>query len=268
MHDLSWIRYPQTHPIERVRALDRFFGKGLEQASLILTDSSFVRQELMSEFRLPPQRIRVVPLAAGEAFRPAAVAQLEPTLTKYHLTPERYFLSVGTLEPRKNLKIVLQAYERLPTPLRERYPLILAGGSGWKNEALQRLLDPLEARGQVRRLGYLPQADLVALTAGACTLVYPSLYEGFGLPPLEAMSCGVAPVVSNVASLPEVVGDAGIQVDPADVQALTQALRSLAEDDALRSRLGALSLQRASAYSWQRCAAETADAYREVMASR
>jgi glycosyltransferase involved in cell wall biosynthesis len=262
VHDLSWIRYPQTHPPERVRAMDRYFEPALRRATLLLTDSEFVKSELVDVFGVAAQRILAIPLGLDPIFKPLGPSQTQPVLQRLELAHGGYFLSVGTLEPRKNLQATVNAYARLPTAVRERHPLVLAGMKGWRTTAIERVLQPLVDSGQVRMLGYLTREDLAVVTAGALAMVYPSIYEGFGLPPLEAMGCGVPPISSNVSSLPEVVGDAGLQVDPADVDAVAGAMLALASDEALRAALSRRSLARAASYTWERCVAQTAAAYR------
>ena len=184
------------------------------------------------------------------------------------LVPGGYLLSVGTLEPRKNVKTTLQAYASLPAAWRKRHPLVFVGLRGWHGSELDAALQPLLASGDVRVLGYLDRDRLAAVTAGARALVYPSLYEGFGLPPLEAMGCGVPPIVSGDTCLPELVGDAGLTVPALDVAAVANAMRLLCEDDALRARLSGRAVERAAGYTWKRCADETVAVYRRAMSRR
>ncbi|AMO25459.1 hypothetical protein UC35_14350 [Ramlibacter tataouinensis] len=265
VHDLSWVRYPQTHPAERVRDMDRYFEPGLRRATLVLTVSEFVRRELIEVFGLAPQRVLAIPNGLDPVFRPMPAPATRDVLAAHGLSHGAYFLSLGTLEPRKNIETTLRAYARLPQELRQRLPLVLAGMKGWRTSAIDSVMAPLLASGQVRLLGFVEREALAAVTAGALALVYPSLYEGFGLPPLEAMGCGVPAIVSNVSSLPEVVGDAGIQVAPMDDAQLADAMRGLAEDAGLRARLSLRSLERAAAFTWDRCAAETKAAYARAL---
>ena len=268
VHDLSWIRFPETHPVERVRAMDRYFEPALRKAALLLTDSDFVRRELVEVFGIDPAMIRPILLGLDPIFRPRTAAETEPVLRRLELEHGGYFLSVGTMEPRKNMKATVAAYSRLPAELRHRHPLVIAGMKGWRTSALETLLDPLVASGEVRMLGYLSREDLAIVTAGALTMVYPSVYEGFGLPPLESMGCGVAPIASDRSSLPEVVGQAGLLVDPDDVPQLTQAMTRFAQDAALRQVLSQAALERARTFTWARCVRETVDAYRVAAAAR
>lgn len=267
VHDLSWIRYPETHPSERVRAMGRYFEPALRGAALLLTDSNFVKGEILEVYGGDPDRIVPVPLGLDPLFRPCSPDETAPVLGRLRLEHGRYFLSVGTLEPRKNLQATIQAYAALPPALRAHYPLVLAGMKGWHTSAMERLLAPLVESGEVRVLGYLAREDLAKVTAGALTMVYPSLYEGFGLPPLEAMGCGVPPIISTAGSLLEVVGDCGLVVEPHDVDALGAAMTRMAEDSQLRERLAARSLERAATFTWQRCVQATVDAYRRAAAS-
>lgn len=262
VHDLSWIRYPETHPPERVKAMNNYFEPRLRRASLLLTDSVFVKDEIVRTFGIDPGLVRALPLGVDEVFHPRQADETQPLLSNHGLQHGSYFLAVGTLEPRKNVQGTIAAYAALPEATRNRHPLVLAGMKGWQTSAIERLLSPLVRNGQVRMLGYLPRAELATVTAGARAMVYPSLYEGFGLPVLEAMACGVPAITSNVSSLPEVVGDAGIMVDPGDTDALARAMDSVADDEALHAALSRKALAQAAQFSWERCAAETAAAYR------
>jgi alpha-1,3-rhamnosyl/mannosyltransferase len=266
VHDLSWIRYPEMHPVERVRAMDKFFEPGLRRASRVITDSQFVKQELIEVFGIRPEIIHPVLLGADDLFQPQDAAQTQPVLQGLSLTHGRYLLAVGTLEPRKNLQVALEAFASLPASLRERFPLVLVGMKGWKTSALEQKLAPMVASGQVRQLGYLSRQDLATVMAGATAMVYPSVYEGFGLPPLESMACGVPVIASNVSSIPEVVGDCGLLIDPADAQALALKMAQLLEDEVLRSQLADRALARSQLFSWAKCTDQTVDVYKAAVA--
>ncbi len=261
VHDLSWIRYPHMHPAERVKAMDRYFESGLHRATLVITDSQFVKQELIEVFGLRPEKIHPVALGADARFVPQSPDQTRHTLSRHHLQHGHYLLVVGTLEPRKNLQIALQAFMAMPRPLRQRYPLVLVGMIGWHASPLQAQIAPLLVTGEVRQLGYLASDELATIMAAACALVYPSVYEGFGLPPLEAMACGVPVIASNVSSIPEVVGDNGILLDPSDITGLTEAMTTLTTAPEIRASLSARALQRSRSFSWDQCASETRHIY-------
>jgi alpha-1,3-rhamnosyl/mannosyltransferase len=266
-HDLSWIRFPEMHPPERVRAMHKYFEPSLRRAQRVLTDSEFVRREIVEVFGIDPNRIRAIPIGLDTAFRPMREDETRPALARHGLRHGEYLLSVGTLEPRKNLERTVRAYGLLPAALRARHPLVIAGASGWRTQGIETVLGPLVANGEAKVLGYLERGELAAITAGATAMVYASLYEGFGLPPLEAMGCGVPAVASNVSSLPEVVGDAGLLVDPTDVEAIAAAMRTVVEDAPLRSALAAKALARSARFTWEACADETYAAYRDALAS-
>ncbi|ROZ77464.1 glycosyltransferase family 1 protein [Ramlibacter sp. WS9] len=264
VHDLSWIRHPETHPPERVRALERHFEPALRGAARVITGAAFIKQEIMQVFGLPGTLIDVIPHGRDPAFRPLPADETSRVLGPAGLVHGGYFLCVGTLEPRKNLVLAIQAHALLPAALRARHPLVVAGMKGWGDSAVGKQLSAKVAAGDVRLMGYLERGDLVRLTAGALAMVYPSLYEGFGFPPLEAMACGVPAVTSNTSSLPEVVGDAGLMVDPSDVEGLSAAMRELAQDPGRRGDLSARSLSRAQGFSWERCALATQATYRKA----
>jgi alpha-1,3-rhamnosyl/mannosyltransferase len=176
-------------------------------------------------------------------------------------------LYVGTIEPRKNLETLLDAYSRLPMSVRKRWPLILAGYQGWRNSAILDRIELASNEGWARYLGFIPRDDLPLLFAGARLFTFPSLYEGFGLPVLEAMQSGVPVVCSDSSSLPEVAGGAALMGIPGDVEALTSLLWQGLEDENLRNAAIKSGLDNASAFSWRRCANETLKVYRKVLES-
>ncbi len=265
IHDLSHALYPQFHPATRVSYMNRALPGTLRRANHLITDAESVRQEVIQHYGWPPERITAIPLGVDACFSPRRAAQTGPVLHHYGLQPGGYTLYVGTIEPRKNLLGLLDAYERLPPALRQRWPLVLAGSRGWHSVAIHDRMDRAVAAGWARYLDFVTQDDLPCLYAGAHLFAYPSIYEGFGLPPLEAMASGVPVVTSNVSSLPEVVGAAALLVNPHDVIALSEALQLGLEDDGWRADAAALGLQRAAELTWGACVDATLAVYQNVV---
>lgn len=264
VHDLSHIRYPQFHPPERVSFLNRHLPVALQRADLVLTDSYFVAQEIMDVFATPAGKITVTHLGADVASRSRSQEDEDATLQQFKLRQSGFVLSVATLEPRKNLERLIDGYAALPDALRHDYPLVLVGGGGWKNTSLLSRFGELEARGEAIRTGYLPREQVLDLYASAALFAYPSLYEGFGLPVLEAFASGVPVLTSNISSLPEISGGAALEVDPLSVGAITEGLHALLGDTALRRRYASLGIERAKAFSWKHCAEQTLAVYRQL----
>ena len=267
VHDLSWIRHPETHPKQRLAAMGRHFPRSLERASAILTDCSFVKQELVETFGLNPESVTPVLLGVSPDFIPRAPAECNAFLADHGLAHGKYVLSVGTLEPRKNIPTLIDAYSMLPADLQQRFPLVLVGMRGWLTSGLEARMKPLVERGVIKPLGYVADEMMPLIYSGAAAFVFPSLYEGFGLPPLEAMACGTPVISSRSSSLPEVVGDAGVLVDPMNVDALAESLRRVLEDRAFAEVLAQQGIKRAAGFSWKKTAAETIAVYRRALAT-
>jgi alpha-1,3-rhamnosyl/mannosyltransferase len=265
IHDLSPLRYPETHPADRVRNIREYLPKAVEQAARIIVDSAFVKREVMDLLGVDAGRVRPILLGVTAEFKPRGEEETAACLRKYGLQHGGFMLAVGTLEPRKNLLQGIEAHAALPAQVRDRMPFVVAGAKGWLTDALEKRISAAEACGEVRWLGYVPAEDLPLLYAAARLLIYPSIYEGFGLPVLEAMASGVPVVTSDRASLPEVAGDAAIMIDPDDRDALRDAILSLAEDDRYARERAALGVAQARRFSWERCAQETIAVYREVL---
>ncbi|AMO94124.1 glycosyl transferases group 1 family protein [Collimonas fungivorans] len=264
VHDLTHVHFPQTQPGDRLREIERRLPSALARVSRILVDSAFIGQEIKKHFGVPDQKVVVAPLASSAVFQPRVEQQLSVRLNNMGLAYRGFILSVGTLEPRKNLLLTLKAHARLPAPLRERFPLLVVGMPGWQAQELDGALAQAVSAGHVRLAGYLDQADLACVTAAAKIMVFPSLYEGFGLPVLEAMASGTPVITSDCASLPEVAGAAAAYVDPQDEAGLTEQMRRLLEDDRAWMGQRIAGLERSVQFSWRKCAAITAEVYRQA----
>lgn len=264
IHDLSFLHYPQFHPKKRVDWLSAQLPKTLKRADYLITDSNIIRDELIGDFGVSPDRVRTVYLGASEDYRVQDSEQTLSTLQRYKLQHGRYVLFVGTLEPRKGVDTLLDAWSSLPQALREEFPLVLAGAPGWQNQQLGERIKTLEATCGLRQLSFVPGADLPALYAGAATFAYPSLYEGFGLPVLEAMQCAVPVICTDDTSMSEFAQGSARLMERSNAEHLRQHLLELLSDPQARLQLAQSGLQRAADFSWKRCAQETLEIYRQV----
>lgn len=264
IHDLSHYVWTKGHPPERVRYLQAEMNLSLMRASALITDTEYTRQEVARYFGWPLDKIHAVHLASGPEFAPRSAEELAPPLVAQGLVPGAYTLFTGTVEPRKNIGTLLDAYSRLPAALRSSCPLVVCGYRGWQSDALHRRLEQAQAQGWVKYLGFVPNETLPLLMAGARLFAYPSHYEGFGLPVLEAMASGVPVVCSNATTLPEVSGGAAAMHDPNDVDVLLGHLQRGLEDNAWRHQAREQGLVQAGRFSWERCAHETMAVYQAV----
>lgn len=260
---------PMLHPEwikNDLRSLKSWlFNSSIRQADHVITISEHSKQDMVEHLALAPERISVTPLGVDPIyFHRIDDIQREAILNKHRLKPG-FFLFVGTLQPRKNLPRILQAFQQLSAAARKEHPLIIVGRDGWNNEDLLPQLQALEQRGEGRWLSYLPQTEVMALLQSAGALMFPSLYEGFGLPVIEAFAAQCPVIASNSTSLPEVTGDAAWSVDPYDVDSISDAMGNLLANESLRNQKIQLGMVRARHYTWQECARQTLDVYRKVL---
>ena len=253
VHDLSHILYPEYHPKERVEYLDKELKKSLDTSDKIIAISNATKDDLIKYNLADAKKIEVIYNGVSSSFKPLHQHdKSDEILKKYDLKVKSYFLFVGTLEPRKNLQLLLKSYMLYIQKVQDPTPLILVGGGGWKSEVFDELLQEALNSLHVKALGFVKDEELAVLYAGAKVFVYPSVYEGFGLPPLEAMASQTAVITSNVSSLPEVVEDAGMLIDPLDEEKLLEAMMLLDTHDELRNSYEQKGLIQAKKFSWDR----------------
>lgn len=266
VHDLSFIRDPDSADDALRAFLERVVPRSVRRADHVLADSQATREDLISLWGTPASKITVIPGGVEARFRPVTDPEaLRAVRGKYGLGEGPFILSVGTLQPRKNIIRLIQAF----APLAARQPdlsLVIAGGRGWKYQQI--LAEParLQIAGRVHFTGFVADADLPTLYSAAEVFAFPSLYEGFGLPILEAMACGTPVAASNSSSLPEVTGDAGLSLDPLAVASWTEGLERLLSDGALRAELAARGRARAGGFGWEKAAGELLGVYRRLIA--
>jgi glycosyltransferase involved in cell wall biosynthesis len=262
VHDLIFHLFPQHHKRLNYWYLNAAMPLYCHRAKAIIAVSQATKRDLVRIYGLDPAKITVVHEAAAPHFTPALPAQVAQVRARYAL-PNQYLLHVGTIEPRKNLNRLLEAVHRL-REAGEDVHLVVVGSKGWLYQGFFQRLEELDLEDAVQLPGYIPDADLPAVYSGASSVVVPSLYEGFGLPLLEAMSCGAPVVCSNASSLPEVGGDAARYFDPTDVPAMADAILTVWRDEALREAMRQRGLARAAQFSWAQAAEETQIVYEQV----
>lgn len=263
LYDLSLAVMPEHHPAERVAKFERQMPIALKQTSHIITISETIREEIIRVLGWPADRVTCTYLGVRPTLKPLPRSTTERTLHELGLPP-RYLLYVGTLEPRKNLLMLMQAYCHLPAEVREKCPLLLVGGWGWNIGEMADYLDSHARHHGVIHLGYVPEERLCALYNGARALVYPSLYEGFGLPPLEMMACGGPVLASTAGALAELFGQHADLIDANDSHGWIHALNRIISDDDWHAHLCDGVQRHANRFTWKRCAEETLAVYQRV----
>jgi glycosyltransferase involved in cell wall biosynthesis len=267
IHDLCFLTHRATFTRRMWLYFRIFLPLAVRRARIVLTVSDTSRQALIDLMHVGPEKIRVIPNGIAEEFQPPAdEARLCRVRERYGL-PSAFILYVGTLEPRKNVLRLLQACQRLWSAGAVPHKLVIAGKQGWLFREVVDFVDQAALHEHVLFTGYVARADLPALYALATLLVYPSLCEGFGLPPLEAMACGTPVIGSNCSALPEVLGQAARLVDPLDVDTLAATIHTVLGDDRLRATLRSRGLERARRFRWDTSARQTLELYAEVTRS-
>lgn len=267
VHDLAFLLYP--HFLTKESA--KYYGQidqAVRRTDHIIAVSEATKHDLMQRLGVPENKVTVIYEASSPQYRPLPAEETrEYVRRKFNLEGD-YILFVSTIEPRKNVPGLLQAYRKLLDSYKVKAKLVLAGGQGWLFDEVFATAGRLNLTDDVRFLGRVETDDLPYLYNAARLLVHPSFYEGFGLPPLEAMACGIPVIVSNVSALPEVVGDAGLRVDPQNISELAVGMQRLLVDEGLRAEMIQKGLARAACFSWDRAARETLEVYRKVSQSR
>ena len=265
IHDCTFLTHPEFHLPANIDHCLRGTRLAIERADAIIAVSESTRRDLIERMGAPADRIVVTLEAADPGLaRVTDAARLDAVRQRYDL-PERFVLFLGAMEPRKNLPRLLEAFAALAPALRQEFYLVVAGAQGWLNDSVHEQVQKLGLADSVTFPGYIEQDDVAALYSLATVFAYPSQWEGFGLPVLEAMACGTPVLTSSVSSLPEVAGDAAVLVPPTDVDAIADGLGRLLEDSALRADLAVRGPRRAAQFSWDRCARETLAVYEAVV---
>ena len=262
IHDLSLLLYPETHVEKLVRRARYRLPLMARKATKIITATEFVKKQVSEHLQVDPAKIEVTPYAPRSTFRPLSRSETEETRTRLGIE-ENFILFVGTVEPRKNLITLLRAFAEILRSTELRPQLVIAGQKGWLTGETMNYVESEGLGERVNFTGYVTDDDLRALYSCCAVCVYPSLYEGFGLPPLEAMACGAPVIASNVPSLSEAVGQAALTIPPTDVQRLAQGLVEMIRDEGKRSHFARAGLEHAAQFSWERTAQLTLDVYRK-----
>lgn len=267
IHDLSPLLHADKHEARLARRARRRLPLAVRSSSMIITAAESAKREICEHLRVRPERVAVTPFAPRRSFRPVPLEETIETRGRLGVEDE-FILFVGTIEPRKNLLTLVRAFDEIMRHTPQRPQLVIAGREGWMMEELYSLIRQSGIGERVLFTGYVSEDDLRALYSSCRVSVYPSLYEGFGLPPLEAMACGAPVITSDISTISETVGRAARLVAPTDAQALASAIVELLENEAERKSLSSAGLKRAAQFSWEKTARLTLDVYKKVMGEK
>lgn len=266
VHDMVYRTYPETVRGRTKKILDMGLASSMKRADMIVTVSEFSKSEIIRYFPQHEAKIRVVPCGVDlDRFKPCQQPERIPEVKKKLGIEGEYFLYVGTIEPRKNLERLINAYNIFCQREKDAPKLVLAGGKGWLYDGIFQRVTDLKLEEKVLFTQYIPDEDMNPLMCGALAFVFPSIYEGFGIPPLEAMACGVPVLASNAASLPEVTGDCAVTCDPYSAEEIAEGLHRLYSDSELRTDLSRRGLERAKTLTWDSSAEKLYSVYKELM---
>lgn len=267
IHDLSHIKYPEYHPPRRVKFLSKNLPNSLINAEHILTGSDFIRQEIINLLNISENRVTRIYHGVSERFKPRIFSETYFVLNKYRLSKKKYLLFVGTLEPRKNLIRLILSFNKLSVQQKREYPLVIIGIMGWCNSKLKNLIISLINAKQLYYLGYVSDFDLPYLYSGAYGFIYLSIYEGFGLPLLEAMASGIPILAARGSATNEITEDSAILVDPFNEKDIYIQLNQLIYNDVLRAQLRYQGLIQSSKFTWEKCIDSTVQLYKKIFYS-
>jgi len=265
IHDLAFLKFPD----HRGKNISNFYlrktKQAIESCQKVIAVSESTKNDLIKILKVDPEKIVVIYEGKDENFRLIKEKdKINKVVRKYLPKLQEFILSVGTLEPRKNLVKLIRAYSMLPYVIQKKYKLVLAGGEGWNNSDIQKEIKELNLEEKIIKLGYVKQSDLPALYNAATVFVYPSLYEGFGLPPLEAMSCGTPVITSNTSSLPEVVGSAAKLINSKSEKEITEELKNVLTSRKIQLEMKIKGIEQAKKFSWKKSAKETIDLFNKL----
>jgi len=264
IHDLSFVRFPEMTMPGMLRYLNKWVPASVQRADHVIAVSEATRQDLIQLYHTPPEKISVMYHGVGAEFMPINTTPQQAMRQKYNLGQQPYFISVGTIQPRKNYLTLMKAFNQLPLKAHALKPLLLIiGGRGWHDEEI---ITAMQAQANIRWLGFVPDTDLPALYRAATAMVYPSYYEGFGLPVLEAMACGTPIISANSSALPEVVGQAGILIDPNDWLGMAAHMAEFLLNKELCQKLSQASLVQSTKFSWATTAQQLLTLYQKLLA--
>jgi len=265
VHDVVWVRYPETMATYTRMVHRLLAGRSVREAETIIAVSESTKRDLVALLDVPAHKVKTIHHGVSSLFRPHDVVVARKYIAAKYGVSETYICAVGTVEPRKNLSMLVEAVGILRKRAYFPFQLVIAGGKGWKNSAVHRsVLRAALSEDNVKFLGFVPEEDLPLLYSGASVFVFPSIYEGFGLPLVEAMACGAPIVASNVSSIPEVVLDAGLLVPPHDPEAFAQAILRVLNDCDLRSSLITKGIERARHFRWDKAAREVLQVFNQL----
>jgi len=265
--DLSVLLYPEWHPKSRVEIFEKYFQKGLKRSDIILTSTNFIKQQIIEHLKIEEFRIGVTPIDCNKEKFKLHDPEIVSSYLKKNQIPENYLMFVGSIEPRKNILGILKAYQILPEHLRKDLYLVFCGPSGWKNQSIYEFIEKNGLNNKIIFMNYITDEHLSYIYNRAKALVYPSFYEGFGLPPLEAMSSGCPAIVSDIPTHREVCGDAVLYADPHSPEQISSVIQKVLEDGSLQQSMRKKGLEQSQKFSWERTAKETIKIFRSLNGS-
>ncbi len=262
VHDLAFLENPDWFPSHHQWFYNKKVEETIQFSQQIITDSHFTAKEIQKHYPISINSIDVVYLGVSEIFKPQSSQQITIIKNKYRL-PQKYILYAGTLEPRKNIPSLIEAWSNISDKI--HHDLVIVGRTGWKTHLVEKAIQKSKHRNRIHRLGYIADKDLPVIISGADVFVYISFYEGFGLPPLEAMSCGTPVIASNYGSIPEILEDKALSVDPYNIQQISDAIYCLCEDETKRKIMAQNGIAHAQHFRWEKTAENTLEVYRKCL---